>query len=293
MDGFLLIDKPAGWTSHDVVARVRRLAGQKRVGHTGTLDPDATGVLVVCLGTATRLSEYASGYTKRYCASLALGIETDTQDASGRVVRSEDASRVSAADLEAVLPRFRGTTKQVPPMVSAVHHQGERLHDIARRGGVVEREARAVTVTSLIASDFEPGTVARATLDVECSTGTYVRTLCDDIGASLGVGGHMASLRRLSIGPFDVADAHHLDGLAAASEAGTFAELVRPPVRLLPPEWPRLLLDPLQLENARNGRAVEAAANGDLAAGVHDGCLVAILAREGDTWLPRKVFPGA
>lgn len=288
MDGFLVIDKPAGWTSHDVVARVRRLAGQKRVGHTGTLDPDATGVLVVCLGFAGRLIEYTEGYAKRYVARLALGIETDSQDASGTPVNTSDASHVTAEDLQAVLPRFRGSILQVPPMVSAVRHHGERLHEIARRGETVERPPRPVTVMRLGASDFRPGPLATARLEVECSAGTYVRTLCHDIGAALGVGGHMESLRRTSIGPLDEAGAVTLEALA---EPGRLTACLRPPEELLPPDWPLVSVDDEGAAEVAMGRSIPAEAPGEHGAAIHEGRLLAVLVREDDRWRPEKGVP--
>lgn len=216
LHGVLNIDKPAGMTSHDVVGQVRRLAHQKRVGHAGTLDPDATGVLLVCLGAATRLSDYLADEGKGYQATLALGQATSTEDASGDVLAECDASHVSLPDLQAVLPRFLGTIAQTPPMVSAVHHQGQRLYVLARQGITVERPARPVRIDSLDLLDFAPGPRALATLDIACGKGTYIRTLCADIGAALGVGGHMAALQRTRVGRFTAADAVALDALTPA-----------------------------------------------------------------------------
>jgi len=289
--GFLIIDKPAGWTSHDVVARVRRLAGQKRVGHTGTLDPDATGVLLVCLGHATRLIEYTEGFHKCYRATLALGVETDSQDASGAVVREADASGVTEDALRAVLPRFTGEIRQVPPMVSAVHHRGERLYEIARRGETVERTSRPVTIYRMEAADFVPGRVARATLDVECSGGTYIRTLCHDIGEALQVGGHMAVLRRTGVGPFSTPDAVSLEALAEAAAEGGFGALVRPMEALLPPEWARVTGSEDAARSILQGRAIPAEAPGAWAIFTIEGRTAAVLRREGDEWRPAKVFP--
>ena len=213
MNGILSIDKPAGMTSHDVVGRVRRLAHQKRVGHAGTLDPDATGVLLVCLGQATRLSDYLATEGKKYRAVLALGQTTTTEDASGEALTEADASRINEADLAALLPRFTGDIQQIPPMVSAVHHEGKRLYELARAGITVERTARMIRIDSIELLDFTPGVLALAKLDIACGKGTYIRTLCADLGAALGVGGHMQSLRRTQVGAFAVDAATPLDAL--------------------------------------------------------------------------------
>ncbi len=202
MDGLLSLNKPAGMTSHDVVSRVRRVCQTKRAGHAGTLDPDATGVLVVAVGQATRLLPHLPLEPKRYTARLLLGVSTSTEDASGKVEAEADASHVTEADLAAVLPQFIGPILQVPPMVSALHHEGRRLYDLAREGITVERAPRSVTIHNIVLSDFMPGPNAEATLDVTCGGGTYIRTLCKDIGAALGLPAHMKSLRRDGVGPF-------------------------------------------------------------------------------------------
>ena len=220
MNGVLNIDKPAGMTSHDVVARVRRVARLKRVGHAGTLDPDATGVLLVCLGPATRIADFLADEGKSYRAILALGRTTTTEDASGQTLTEADAGGVTEAMLRDVLPRFVGDIMQVPPMVSAVHHAGKRLYELARAGVTVERAARSVRVDAIRLFDFIPGPSARATLEVDCGKGTYIRTLCADIGQALGVGGHMAALRRTRVGAFGVGDAVALDAVSEADVAG-------------------------------------------------------------------------
>ena len=204
MNGVLNIDKPAGMTSHDVVARVRRIARLKRVGHAGTLDPDATGVLLVCLGTATRLSDFLADEGKDYRAKLALGVTTTTEDASGEVLTQMDAGHLTKHDLADVLPRFIGDISQIPPMVSAVHHEGKRLYELARQGVTVERAARTIRIDGIELIDFTPGAAAYADLEIACGKGTYIRTLCADLGSALGVGGHMATLRRTRVGAFRV-----------------------------------------------------------------------------------------
>ncbi|MEO7719378.1 MAG: tRNA pseudouridine(55) synthase TruB [Capsulimonas sp.] len=211
MVGVLNVDKPAGMTSHDVVYHIRRAARVKQVGHAGTLDPDATGVLLVCVGPATRIAEYLADQGKAYRAVIQLGSETDTEDASGQVLSQTDASHITREDLEKLLPDFMGEISQIPPMVSAVHHEGKRLYELARAGITVEREARTIRIDSLAMSDFAPGPNATAILDVECGKGTYIRTLCADIGKALGVGGHMASLRRTAVGAFHADSAAPLE----------------------------------------------------------------------------------
>ena len=206
IDGVLVIDKPAGITSHDVVDEVRRRLGIRKVGHAGTLDPDATGILVIGLGRATRFLDYAQAEPKRYIATASFGEATSTQDASGEVVErtTPDFGR---ADLEEALSAFVGEIEQVPPMVSAVKVGGERLHARARRGETVERRARRVTIHELSLRSFVAGDRPSATLEVVCSAGTYVRTLVHDLGRALGCGAHLATLRRTAAGGFTEADA--------------------------------------------------------------------------------------
>lgn len=207
MQGVVVIDKPAGWTSQDVVAKAKGIFRTKRAGHAGTLDPDATGVLVVALGTATRLLPWLDLEPKEYVATAAFGISTTTEDASGAVVESADASSLCGSALRAVLPRFTGEIDQVPPMVSALHHQGKRLHELARAGVVVERAPRTVHIHELEMESFEPGNPAEAVLRVVCGGGTYVRTLCADLAGAVGLPGHMKVLRRTRVGAFRIEQA--------------------------------------------------------------------------------------
>ena len=218
VDGVLVVDKPAGLTSHDVVDVVRKAAHQRKVGHTGTLDPDATGVLVLCLGRATRLVRFLQAGRKTYTATARLGAVTTSQDASGEITAETDASHIDEGDVRGALERFRGEIEQVPPMVSALKVDGERLHEKARRGEVVERDPRRVTIHELVLEHFEGGE-ARPELRfrVTCSAGTYVRTLAHDLGAVLGVGGHLTDLRRVSNGPFTDGDATPLPEIEACA----------------------------------------------------------------------------
>ena len=288
MDGILNLDKPAGMTSHDVVARVRRTLGTRRVGHAGTLDPDAVGVLVVAIGQATRILSYLPAEPKEYVARLVLGVATDTEDAGGRVVAERDASPVTEEALGAALERFVGEIDQVPPMVSAVHHQGRRLYELARQGMTVERTARRVRVHSLALSDFVPGPRAEATLRIVCGGGTYVRTLCADIGSRLGVGGHMKSLVREAVGIFRREDALPLSRLAEEWPARVLPmeSALRLPVRAVSDEEAARLL---------RGQAIPATGvcDSDTYALTHLGRLRA-LARDvggGGVLQPFKVFP--
>ncbi len=205
--GATVIDKPAGITSHDVVNRLRRRLGTKRIGHAGTLDPMATGVLVVCVGAATRIMEYLPTEPKVYHAGVTFGIQTDTQDVTGSVVDRKDASWLTERHVLEALQAFYGRIMQTPPMVSAVQVGGRRLYDHARRGTTVERQPRPVTVHRIELRGFVPGEHPVAALYVECSSGTYIRTLAADIGDRLGCGAAMSDLRRTRVGAFDIAEA--------------------------------------------------------------------------------------
>lgn len=224
MNGILLIDKPRDWTSHDVVGKLRGILRERRIGHSGTLDPMATGLLVVFIGRATRAVEFAEAHEKEYHAGLRLGMVTDTQDVTGTVLEQRDCS-VTREELEAVLPRFRGEIQQIPPMYSAIKVQGKKLYEIARKGGEVERKPRPVTISKLEVTGEENGDTL---LDVVCSKGTYIRTLCHDIGGALGVGGTMSALRRVRAGQFSLENAYTLEQVQQAADAGRAEELLLP-----------------------------------------------------------------
>ena len=215
MNGLLVIDKQAGMTSHDVVAMCRRTLSERRVGHAGTLDPGATGVLVVGVGRATRLLRFVEDSEKEYVATATFGITTTTLDAQGEVVSKRDASALTEDDVREALLVFVGDLDQVPPMVSAIKVGGEALYKKARRGEEIERPVRRVHVAELSLLAFEAGARARATLHVRCSRGTYVRSLVADVGEALGVGGHVAALRRTRVGAFSVEDAIRVQDLTA------------------------------------------------------------------------------
>jgi len=208
--GYLALDKPSGWTSHDVVARVRRIVGVRRVGHAGTLDPAATGVLPIAVGTATRTVEYLAEASKTYLANVTLGIETDSYDAEGNLVSQTDASHITQDVVEEHLAAFRGPISQIPPMHSAIHVNGQRLYDLARQGKTIDRAPRQITIHCLDIQAWRPPVV---TLLVDCSKGTYVRSLAHDLGGALGVGGVLSSLVRTRSGPFHLREAMTLEVL--------------------------------------------------------------------------------
>ncbi len=220
-----MVDKPAGWTSHDVVARCRKVFGLKKVGHAGTLDPDATGVLLVGIGPVTRLLQFVSSWPKSYTAEVVLGVATATLDSSGDVTGIWDMAAVTLERAREAARDFTGTIQQVPPMVSAVHVGGRRLHELARAGIEVERTARTVTVSRFDVTGVHPDDPGVLTIEVDCSTGTYVRTLAADLGTALGGGAHLRHLRRTSVGPFSSIDATPLEAISP--------EAVRPPLDAL------------------------------------------------------------
>lgn len=228
-NGVIVIHKPAGMTSHDCVMRVRRLLGQKKAGHTGTLDPDVTGVLPVCLGQATRIVEYLQELPKAYEVTMRIGTATTTEDASGEVISQKDVTEgsIDLQQLEAVFASFLGEIEQVPPMYSAVKVNGKRLYDLAREGIVIERNARKVKIYDLTLHDFHfNGNGYEVSFLCRCSKGTYIRTLCVDMGAALGYPAHMARLQRVESGPFRLEQAVTFEELEAAVEAGTSADLM-------------------------------------------------------------------
>jgi tRNA pseudouridine55 synthase len=222
--GVLVVDKPGGITSHDVVDRLRRAFGWSKVGHAGTLDPLATGVLILLVGQATRSQDRFLNDDKEYRGRIKLGIETSSHDAEGQVVaRAEGPVAIPRERLEAVIAGFRGEQRQLPPMVSAVKHKGKPLYKYARKGQEIEREPRAIRIDRL---EILEHTGDEVEIDVRCSKGTYVRTLAHDIGRALGCGGHLVTLRRTRSGPFRVEDAIALDALLARGRDGAFQALI-------------------------------------------------------------------
>ena len=265
IDGFAIVDKPAGWTSHDVVARCRRVFGQKRVGHAGTLDPDATGVLLVGLGRATRLLRYLTALPTTYTADVVLGVETATLAASGEVVVRHDMTGVTLDAARAAAARLTGDILQVPPMVSAVKVGGKRLHELARKGEEVERQPRPVTVHRFEVEATSDPLVLR--IEVECSSGTYVRTLAADLGTALGGGAHLRDLRRTRAGSFSVEDAVPLESLTP--------EHALPPMALMR-DYPAVSLTDEDADHLAHGRRPGVTREGTWAAVDGEGRLVAV-----------------
>ena len=226
MNGIIVIDKENGYTSFDVVAKMRRICGEKKIGHTGTLDPMATGVLPILIGNATKAQSLLPESDKEYEATLSFGITTDTLDITGKVL-SQTESNVKSEDLEAVLPQFRGDIMQLPPMYSAVSKDGVRLYVLARKGLVTEREARPITVYKLDLLNFDEQ-LQSAQILVKCSKGTYIRSICDDIGQVLGCGAVMTSLRRVTACGYTLDDAITLEKAKELSENGMLEEYLRP-----------------------------------------------------------------
>lgn len=284
-NGFLNIDKPLAMTSHDVVARVRRLVGRKvKVGHAGTLDPAASGVLPVAIGHATRLIEYMAEVRKGYQGLVQLGQTTTTDDAEGEVLTTAPVPAYTPAQIETVLAALRGTIMQVPPMYSALHHEGQRLYDLARAGKVLDLPARPVEIDALSAEQVAHDQLL---ITVTCGKGTYIRALARDIGAALGCGAHLASLRRTFVGAFSLESAIPLADLNPEDVA---THLI--PARIALADWPLAQLDAEQVRRVGHGMPVDL---GDLAgtyarAEDQEGTLVAVLRREGDVWQPEKVL---
>jgi tRNA pseudouridine55 synthase len=291
--GILLLDKPSGPTSHDMVYAVRRGAREKRVGHAGTLDPLATGLLVLCLGSATRLSEYLAGKDKRYRAQVRLGQTTTTYDAQGDIT-SEAATLPGRDQAEAALEQFRGPQLQVPPQYSAIKRGGQKAYEAARRGEHIELEARPVEFYEITLTAWQP---PELTLEVHCSAGTYIRSLAHDLGQALGCGAHLAGLRRTASGQLRVEEAVTLEALNAAFELGHWQQYLRPADTALA-DWPAVHLAAEGAQRVLRGQAVpagpsELTAEGAFARAYNPaGEFVAIL--RGDlgagVWRPHKVF---
>ncbi len=224
--GILLVDKPQGWTSHDVVAKLRGLARQRQIGHTGTLDPMATGMLVVCLGNATRLVEYMTGHDKTYEGEITLGMSTTTDDTEGDILERQPIPELSDALLRALESQFTGTISQRPPAFSAVKVAGRRAYTVARKGGDPALAPRPVQVHAVALRPIGPATLS---VSVRCGAGTYIRGIARDIGEAMGSAAHLSALRRTAAGPFYVSDAWTLDTLQRLADAGRFEEVVTPP----------------------------------------------------------------
>jgi tRNA pseudouridine55 synthase len=286
----LVCDKPAGMTSHDVVARVRRLAGQRRVGHGGTLDPPATGVLVLAIGRATRLLPFLPTEPKRYLATVAFGTETDTLDGAGTVTATAAAGGLDEAGVRAAMAGFVGPQEQIPPMVSAVKVAGERLYAKARRGESVERAPRPIVVHELELRDFTAGERPLATVAVSCSGGTYVRSLAADLGRALGTLAHLAALRRTAVGRFTEDDAHTLTELEELTASGKLEGAVLDPAAAMASTAVRALT-PAEAVALASGRPLDPSGRDDPVAAVDpDGRLVAVIQDSNGRARPKVVL---
>lgn len=295
VDGIININKPAGMTSFRVVALVRRLSGERRVGHAGTLDPAATGVLPVCLGRATRIVEFLMDTTKTYRAEIELGIATDTGDATGQIVQKGDPVGISREALESALASFCGSIHQTPPMYSAVKYQGRPLYQLARAGITVERKSRPAKIYNLELVDWQPPVF---TIEVACGKGTYIRTLASDLGQVLGCGAYLKSLARLRYGPFDIKDAVSISQVEDAFHSCSWMRLLYPVDSVLL-HWPAIVVDAAVEQNIRNGRPLKLVQDFGGAATANrcrvytlDGCFLGVLRfnPERAEWEPEKVL---
>jgi len=295
ISGVLVVDKPVGMTSHDVVQAIRNGTNLRRAGHTGTLDPRASGVLVILIGPAVRLSEYVSASDKRYQAIIRLGSSTDTFDADGKFVRTDAPVNVTEEQFETILKQFEGEIEQTPPPYSAVKVGGRRAYDMARQGEEVELAPRKIQVHHLEVLEWAPPEVV---VDVHCSSGTYVRSLANDMGNALGTGAYLVGLRRTKSGRFSLRDATPLRKLQESFQAGNWYQFLIPAAEALA-DWPAVELNPDDVEEVRHGHRVKAAADAtqpDLVRGVSAaGELIALMipatGEDGSAeWQPKKVF---
>jgi tRNA pseudouridine55 synthase len=290
VSGVLVLDKPIGLTSHDVVQIIRRGTGIRRAGHTGTLDPRASGVLVVLIGPAVRLSEYVSASDKRYQATVRLGSSTDTFDAEGRITSSMPIDDIEEDYFNETLQQFVGEIEQVPPPYSAVKVKGRKAYEMAREGEEVDLQPRIIHVYSLEVLEWAP---PEAVIDVYCSSGTYVRSLANDLGRALGVGAHLVGLRRTKSGRFTLRDAVPLRRLQEAFDAGNWYKYLIPAAEALA-DWPMVELDADEVELVRHGHRIPTlTGQTGWARGIsQQGDLVALIQVDEETneWQPRKVF---
>ncbi len=295
ISGVLVVDKPVGMTSHDVVQAIRNGTGLRRAGHTGTLDPRASGVLVILVGPAVRLSEYVSASDKRYQAIIRMGGSTDTFDAEGKVTNTEAPLNVTETQFEEALKTFVGQIEQTPPPYSAIKVQGRKAYEMARKGEVVDLAPRMITVHHLEVLEWAPPEVV---IDVHCSSGTYVRSLANDLGQKLGCGAYLVGLRRTKSGRFSLRDATPLRKLQEAFQAGSWYQYLIPAAEALG-DWPAVELNPDEVEGVRHGhrvKAKEGATTEPKVRGVStQGELVALMelttGEDGSAeWQPKKVF---
>jgi tRNA pseudouridine55 synthase len=295
MDGILNINKPAGKTSFSIVAMVKRLTGEKRVGHAGTLDPMATGVLPICLGQATRLVEYLMDNTKAYYAEIELGVATDTFDSEGKVTQRGDASGITPVQLETALNAFRGVITQIPPMYSAVKHQGRPLYQLARAGISVERKSRTAKIYSLEIKEWRYPIL---TIEVTCGKGTYIRSLSNDLGQVLGCGASLRNLERSRYGIFDICEAITPERFEEACQSGYWESLLYPMDSILS-GWEAVIVGEEKSQSIRNGALISLEENAIVKTGSNYcraytwyGTLLGILHFDSEKkqWQPEKVF---
>jgi len=297
LDGILNVNKPPGRTSYSVVALVKRLSGERRAGHAGTLDPDASGVLPVCLGQGTRVVQFLMNTTKSYRAQIELGVTTDTYDTSGQVTRQTDPSGISYEQVETALTPFLGNIQQVPPAYSAVKYRGRPLYQWARAGIKVVKKSRPARIYRLELMDF---TSPLVTIEVECGKGTYIRSLAHDFGQTLGCGACLKSLVRLHCGPFYLKDSVSLSRLEEASHHGYWQNLLYPIDTVLS-HWPAIVVSEEEGHLIRNGVSLTAEGDSTLClspaeercrAYTTDGCFIGLLRfnPESGQWQPEKVF---
>jgi tRNA pseudouridine55 synthase len=298
VDGIFNVNKPLGKTSFSVVSAVRRLSGERRVGHGGTLDPAASGVLPVCLGQGTRVTEFLLGAPKAYHAEVEFGVATDTDDATGKIISRGDPSGVSRERVLSALDSFRGLVSQTPPMYSAVKQGGKPLYKLARQGIEVKRKSRPRWIYSLELKGWQP---PLATIEVECGRGTYIRALARDLGQLLGCGAHLKSLLRLRCGPFDIKDAVSLPQLEDAFRHGYWQRLIYP-IDFVLSHWVAVLVDNGAEDDIRNGRPLVLAEGDSLKTSGErcraynsDGLFLGVLKFNPETgqWQPEKVFSGS
>ncbi|MFC2045248.1 tRNA pseudouridine(55) synthase TruB [Chloroflexota bacterium] len=299
VNGILNVNKPERKTSFDIVSLIRRLSGERRVGHAGTLDPAATGVLPICLGQGTRIVQFLVDTKKAYRAEIELGVTTSTYDASGEVVWQGDFSRISKEQAETVLNSFIGTIQQVPPMYSALKHQGRPLYELARLGVAVERQSRTVIIHQLRIVDWQPPVV---TVEVVCGKGTYIRSLAYDLGQILGCGAHLKSLIRLQCGPFNLGNAISVPQLEDAFRHGYWQRYIYP-VDYVLSHWAAVVVNGDIVQAIRNGRSIDFSERYEedglnykdyCRAYASDGCFLGVLGFDYNSrlWHPEKVFQG-
>ncbi|AET70025.1 tRNA pseudouridine 55 synthase [Desulfosporosinus orientis DSM 765] len=294
MEGIINVLKPPGMTSSDVVVWIRKVLKIKKVGHTGTLDPGVAGVLPICVGKGTRLAEFITDQGKEYIAEVTFGVSTDTQDSYGKVIEETSSPKLRKSDVEAVLPKFQGEISQIPPMFSAVRKEGKHLYEYARQGISVERALRQVTIHRLSLDKWYEGNHPKAILTIECSKGTYIRTICHDLGQALGCGAHMSYLVRVRSGPFKIQDSWTIEEIEKAFGDGNLAFLLPLSAGI---DLPRATLPEFRAKAFRNGLPtkkeyvkVSGNYNASFVQVIEKGQLIGIGVWREESLYPHKVF---